>query len=65
MKRASEPIAVVGSRATDHGLLVKFSDGQFYLFCTSFLIENRDKGADGIQHPSAWLYENWKKAPAI
>lgn len=54
---------IVGSKATEDGLLVKFNDGSFYVFHTSFLVENRESHGDRIQNPSAWFAENWKKHP--
>jgi hypothetical protein len=61
MKSDGALISIKASRATEDGLLVKFSDGQYYLFHTSFLAENREKHADRIQKASDWLSRNWQR----
>jgi hypothetical protein len=60
MANNSESVTIVGSRATREGLLVKFSDRTFYMFHTSFLVENRESRGDRILNPSRWLAENWQ-----
>ena len=41
MAKKSDSVKIVGSRTTQDGLLVKFSDESFFLFDTSFLVENQ------------------------
>ena len=56
-------LTIIGSRTTDDGLLVRFSDGEFYLFNSAFIIDNRTTHADRIR-PGQWLTDNWKpRAP--
>jgi hypothetical protein len=43
MKTDLTPVSIIGSRTTDQGLLVRFSDNAFYLFPISFLVENRQR----------------------
>ena len=61
MNNDSIPLTIVGSRTTEQGLLVKFSDHQYYLFPASFLVESRSSRGDHIINPSQWLAENWKR----
>jgi len=48
MKALDESISIVRCRASREGLLLKFNDGQVYLFHTSFLIANRLHHADRL-----------------
>ena len=52
-------LTITGTRTTDDGLLVRFSDGEFYLFNSAFIIDNRTTHADRIR-PGQWLTDNWK-----
>jgi hypothetical protein len=54
-------LSIVGCRTTDQGILLKFSDRQFYLYTNEFLIAGRAVNAEHIQSPSDWLTEKWKK----
>jgi hypothetical protein len=66
MAKNPDFVKIEGSRTTQEGLLVKFSDGSFFLFDSSFLTENQQiqivgsrtmedglfvKFSDGIWHP--------------
>jgi hypothetical protein len=53
-------ITIIGSRTTDDGLVVRFSDGEFYLFRSTFIIDNRTDHADRVR-PGQWLTDNWKR----
>ena len=59
MAANSSSLKIMGCRTTEEGLLVKFSDLSFYLFHTSFLIENRKNHADHIDTASPWLAQHW------
>ncbi len=60
LMKSADGVTIVGSRSTEEGLLVRFSDGEFYLFRSSFIIDNRAAQADRIR-PGQWLTENWKR----
>jgi hypothetical protein len=61
MKNDSDDISIIGSRTTEQGLLLKFSDGQYYLFDTRFIVSNRNQRAERVSNPSQWLAENWRQ----
>jgi hypothetical protein len=60
LMKSGDGVTIVGTRTTDDGLLVRFSDGEFYLFRSSFLVDNRAAQADRIR-PGQWLTDNWKR----
>lgn len=53
MTTQAEPIGIVRCRATKHGLLILFSDGQVHLFHTSFLVQNRLQHGDRVVDSNA------------
>jgi hypothetical protein len=62
MRRRESLPRILGSRTTDEGILLKFSDGTFYLFSTTFLVANRDTYGDRVDPMSNWLQERWRKS---
>jgi hypothetical protein len=58
--KGTNGLTIIGSRTTDDGLVVRFSDGEFYLFNSTFIIDNRTEHADRVR-PGQWLTDNWKR----
>jgi hypothetical protein len=61
----AENLSVLGCRTTEQGVLVKFSDGQFHLFDTSYLLANRVTNGIRIPSPSEWLDAQWTKSSSV
>jgi hypothetical protein len=55
MAQHAQPVSIVRCRATKHGLLILFSDGQVHLFHNSFLVQNRLQHGDRVVNNKAIL----------
>ena len=53
MTSHTDQVRVVRAKSTRHGLLILFSDGQVFLFHSSFLVQNRLQHADRIVNRDA------------
>jgi hypothetical protein len=61
MRKEERFPVILGSRTTEEGLLLKFSDGTFHLFDTTFLVSSRETNGDRVDPLSDWLRERWRK----